>query len=162
MMTAVNANVVPSVKAPTLMDDFSNVINFKQYSGFTKEQLELLRKNGFVVVQPKGSYGYLKMHEVYESAEYSHSPIFISTDAVLNLYHIFYGDSLKLLELSTLNNAMRDYSKLMLQDSLACYKNSKNAEEKEQYKLSVNYVVCSCNNAYGGEGRGAHRDSKTR
>lgn len=140
MMTPVRANVIPNVKAPALADDFSNVINFEQYSGFTKEQLELLRKNGFVVMQPR-SYGYLKMHEGYESAEYSHSPIFITTDAVLNLYHIFYGDSLKLLELSTLNDAMRDYSKLMLQDSLACYKDCKDTGEREQYKLITTYFA---------------------
>ena len=141
MMIPVSANVTPNVKAPALKDDFSNVINFQQYSGFTKEQLELLRKNGFVVIQPKGAYGYLKMHEGYESAEYSHSPIFITTDAVLNLYHIFYGDSLKILELSTLNDAMKNYSKLMLQDSLTSYKSCVDAGEKEQYKLITTYFT---------------------
>ena len=51
---------------------------------------EMLEKNGFVVLKPKLNNPKLKIHQVYEGADYDNLPTFITADAVLNMYHIFY------------------------------------------------------------------------
>lgn len=134
----------PQVNQPELKADFSNVINFKQFKGFTKKQLEMLRQNGFVVMAQNSKYPDLKMHQLYEEAEYSQTPMFISTDAVLNLYHIFYSDSLKALETSKLQGAMTELSTTMLRQSLNLYNDVQYSQEREQLKTIVTYYAVAC------------------
>ena len=130
------------VEEAPLADDFSNVINFNQFTGFTDNQLEMLKENGFVVMQPGEEYPYLKLHQVYEGAQYTKTPVFISTDAVLNLYHIFYSESLKSLEASELNEALNDFTNMMLEDSLAAYNNAEYVSIKTQLaKITAYYGV---------------------
>ena len=46
----------PAVEEVPLAEDFSNVINLEQFEGFTQGQLEMLKKKGFVVMQPREEY----------------------------------------------------------------------------------------------------------
>ena len=132
----------PAVEEVPLAEDFSNVINFEQFEGFTQGQLEMLKKNGFVVMQPREEYPYLKLHQIYEGGQYSKTPLFISTDAVLNLYHIFYSESLKSLEASELNDELNQFTNIMLQESLAAYGNSEYASIKKQLaRIAAYYGV---------------------
>lgn len=132
----------PQVDQVPLADDFSNVINFDQFEGFTSNQLQMLKENGFVVMQPRVEYPYLKLHQVYEGGQYTNTPLFITTDAVFNLYHIFYNESLKSLEASELNDELNKFTTIMLEKSLAAYENPEYASIKEQLmRITAYYGV---------------------
>ncbi|HOK49072.1 MAG TPA: DUF3160 domain-containing protein, partial [Sedimentibacter sp.] len=102
-------------------------------------QLKSIYEDGFVVLKP--SYEYLKMHHVYEYPMYRESPVFITVDSALHLYHIFYGNSLKLLEVSSLYDKLKSLSKNMLAESLNAYSDSKYADLKVELKFTAAYFL---------------------
>lgn len=132
----------PQVNQVTVAEDFSNIINFNQFEGFTPTQLQMLKQNGFVVMQPRLEYPYLKLHQVYEEGQYTKTPLFITTDAVFNLYHIFYNESLKGLEASQLSEALDQFTDTMLKASLDTYEKAEYANIKDQLmKITAYYGV---------------------
>jgi len=80
--------------------DLSDLKNSTQYEGFSTGQLELLNKNGFVVLRESNQYPALMLHQGYENSEYDLAPLFITSDIVLHMYHTFYSESMKTLELT--------------------------------------------------------------
>ncbi len=90
----------PSELAVDVADPLSyeQAINKDMYSGFSDGQLAMLNDNGFVVLRPRSEYPYTFMHYAYEGAEYSDESVFITTDAVLNMFHMYYSGSMKALE----------------------------------------------------------------
>ena len=84
----------------TWKTDLSDLNNGNQYTGFTNNQLSMLNENGFVVLPENSLYPALMMHQGYEYSEYMYAPLFITSDIVLHMYHSFYSESMKALELS--------------------------------------------------------------
>lgn len=129
----------PLVEKYEVNQDLSNLVNAGQYDGFTDKQLKSIYEDGFVVLKP--SYEYLKMHHVYEYPMYRESPVFITVDSALHLYHIFYGNSLKLLEVSSLYDKLQSLTKNMLAESLNAYNDSKYADLKVELKFTAAYFL---------------------
>lgn len=113
--------VTPKVINSQVNADFSNVFNYQLFSGFTKDQLDMLHTNGFVVLEPNANYPYLKMHTVNEMAEYSNISQFITTDSVLHMFRVFYSESLKALELLEYLPRIEELSLSMYQKSYDYY-----------------------------------------
>jgi len=74
--------------------NFNNLINKRQFGTFTQEEIEKLSANGFLVVPAKHE----QFFYLYEDNDYKGIASFISTDAVLQLYHIFFDFTLRNLE----------------------------------------------------------------
>jgi hypothetical protein len=129
----------PAVEKYEVNEDLSNLVNAGQYAGFTENQMKLIYEDGFVVLKP--SYEYLKMHHVYEFPMYRESPVFITVDSALHLYHIFYGNSLKLLEVSSLYDKLQSLTKNMVVESLNAYNDSKYADLKDELKFAAAYFL---------------------
>ncbi|NLK65244.1 MAG: DUF3160 domain-containing protein [Tissierellia bacterium] len=129
----------PAVEKYDVDEDLSNLVNAGQYTGFTDEQIKSIYQDGFVVLKP--SYEYLKMHHIYEYPMYKESPVFITVDSALHLYHIYYGNSLKLLEVSSLYDKLQALTKNMLTESLNTYDNSEHTEIKEELKFAAAYFL---------------------
>jgi len=91
---------VPSVVPYTVEAGLTNVINREDYN-LTAEQIELIVQNGFVAT-PESSYdsgtGYNEIYDVYVEANSKGLPIFVTTDAVLHIYHRFFDDILQNIE----------------------------------------------------------------
>jgi hypothetical protein len=90
---AVRAAVAPYTVAPTL----ANVTNFARMNAafrFTPEQRRMLAKNGFVVAPSVEE----QLFYVYENNDYLSLPSFVTTDSVLQVYHVFYDYTLRKLE----------------------------------------------------------------
>lgn len=110
--------LTPRAPQYTLNGDLSNIENMDQFPNLTERQRELIAQNGFVV-QPTDSE---QLFFIYEDNTYKKVPGFVTTDSVLQLYHIFYDYSLRNLEadffyedLAVLNEGMieqlmREYS----------------------------------------------------
>lgn len=94
----VPVNVTPSVADYTINPNLSNVVNLDQFPNLTAEQKEKLVSNGFVVTPGKQE----QLFYIYEDNTYKKIPNFVTTDSVLQVYHIFYDYTLRSAECMTL------------------------------------------------------------
>ncbi len=125
------------VAAYTVAGDLSNVENMNQFSGFTKEQMKLLVKNGFVVLPTTNT----KMYYTYDGNEYNGVPNFITSDSVLHLYHLFYDKSLMNVETDYLYEDLDLMTKQMLGNSLLLLAQLKDEKMIDLQKDNVVYFL---------------------
>lgn len=96
--------VTPNVADYTISPDLSNVVNLGQFPNLTARQKEKLADNGFVVAPGKQE----QLFYIYEDNTYKKIPNFVTTDSVLQAYHVFYDYALRSVEAATLNpNALQ-------------------------------------------------------
>lgn len=112
----------PKVKARLkpyqVKPDLSNVANIGDFKRLTKAQRAMLAKNGFLVLPGVDK----QLFFVYENNDYKQVPSFVACDAVLQLYHIFYDYSLRLVEGAHLVGLCRKLSRHMYDDQLRRWK----------------------------------------
>lgn len=132
----------PQVKNYDINKDLSNLFNAGQYTGFTEEQKNSIYEDRFVVLKP--SYSDLQMHHIYEFPMYKKSPMFISVDSALHLYHIFYDNSLKYIELSSMYEKLDKLSQNMLKKSIEYYNDPQYENLKEELKFVSAYFMTAC------------------
>ncbi|AOT72512.1 DUF3160 domain-containing protein [Geosporobacter ferrireducens] len=105
------------VKPYQVKEDLSNIVNLNQFGEFTPEQQQLIAKNGFVVVPSKEE----QLFYIYENNEYKKLPSFITTDSVLQVYHVFFDYSLRTLESEKLLGILEELTESMYKKSLMLY-----------------------------------------
>ena len=110
--------VEASVEPYTISKDLTNVENIEQFSGFTKEQINMLTENGFVVMPTTRT----NMYYSYDDNEYKSVPNFITADSVLHTYHQFYDKSLTSIEVGFLYEDLELMTKQMLEQSILLLK----------------------------------------
>lgn len=115
--------------------DLSNIENLHIFGEFSKEQLELLRLNSFVVNPSKEE----QLFYIYEENEYKSIPSFITTDSVLQVYHIFYDYTLRVLESEKLLTIIEELTENMLNDSIKIYETLQNPEVKAAQVKNIAY-----------------------
>lgn len=131
--------ITPNVGKYEVNKDLSNLFNAGQYEGFTKEQMQAIYEDGFVIMEP--SYNALKLHHVYEWPIYKESPVFITVDSALHLYHIYYDKSLKYVESSLLYNKLDFLSRNLLLESIKAFSNPEFSSLKEELKFVSAYFL---------------------
>jgi len=124
-----------NVKPYKVNSDLSNIENLQQFGEFTKEQKELLAKNSFVVNPTKQE----QIFYIYEDNEYKDIPSFITTDSVLQVYHIFYDYTLRTLEEEKLISLLEELTDRMLQNSISIYNDIKDEEVKKAQLKNIAY-----------------------
>lgn len=118
------------------------IINRDQFTGFTPGQEEMLEQNGFVVLKPALNSP-LKMHHFYEKALYYKIPIFITSDAILHMYHLFYSESLRLLEISEYLPEIEKITQNMLNKALLLYEYGPDNIKAEMEIITAYFGVAS-------------------
>ncbi len=101
----VKASVKPYKVAPTL----ANVTNLRRMNSvfrFTAEQKQMLAKNGFVVTPSSEE----QLFFIYENNDYLSIPSFVTTDSVLQVYHVFYDFTLRKVEQTKLYDELKALS----------------------------------------------------
>ncbi|MGN9165197.1 DUF3160 domain-containing protein [Tissierellaceae bacterium HCP3S3_D8] len=132
----IEANVQPYM----VNKDLSNIVNLSQFGEFSKGQLELLIANNFVVNPSKEE----QLFYIYEDNEYKYIPSFITTDSVLQAYHIFYDYTLRTIESEKLLGKLEELTKSMLDRSIELYDEIEDSEVKEaQIKNIAFFTVAS-------------------
>jgi len=129
--------LVAKVKSYKLEADLSNIVNLDQFGEFSKEQLELLKKNNFVVNPTKQQ----QLFYIYEDNDYKHIPSFITTDSVLQVYHIFYDYSLRKLEEEALLGLIEELTDNMLKNSIDIYNKIENKDVKEMQLKNIAFFA---------------------
>ena len=143
-----NVFIEPSVPPYTLPLDSASVVNFDKVTskfGLTEQQIETMKKNGFVVA-PQGPYGsWTLMHyndvvEAYKDLKEENIPIFVTSDTLLHLYHIQFNEILKDIENEEFFDKVKTMSEAMLNESLNQY-DSLTGDLKEAVRRNVAYFA---------------------
>ncbi len=132
-----SASYEAKVNPYTITKDLSNVENIDRFSGFTKEQISMLVKNGFVVLPDTST----RMFYTYDNNEYNGVPNFVTTDTVLHLYHQFYDKSLMSVESGYLYQDLDLLTKQMLDKSILLLSELGDEELKTLQKKNVIYFL---------------------
>lgn len=114
----------PDVPAFEVNDDFSNVINYEQFSHWLEhydEFREKLTENGFVVV----GNGQDEFFSLYERNRYGLIPNFITTDSMLHTYHLYFAHLMKTLEKEYFYSDLEIVSRKMAEASREQYEQLK-------------------------------------
>jgi hypothetical protein len=134
------ANFTPQIPPYSVEYDFSNVLNFHWFEDrFNEYELNLLRYNHFAV---KKSH-YTQLYDIYNESTYDAIPIFVTTDAVLHIYHVLYDKMLEEIEMNKFVPALRDLTDEMIQQTESVYQNTENLQvaEAAKHNLAFFYVA---------------------
>jgi len=88
--------VSPSVPSFDLAPDFSNVMNYAHLSClFNATDTTFLQRNHFAVKRSR----YKQLFDIYNDCTWDGTPIFVTTDAVLHIYHVLFDHFLSEIEM---------------------------------------------------------------
>ncbi len=129
-------NLNPSIEGYRVAHDLSNVTNKEQFK-FSKAAQNLLAKNGFVVVPGKER----EFFSIYEINRYGTIPNFVTTDAMLHNYHLFFSHLLRTLEKDKLRDELVTLTDSMLTESQNQYQVLKGTEWENAAKRNVAFFA---------------------
>lgn len=115
--TAERAAVVAGLPEYTVAADLSNVVNHEQFGGFAEPARKLLAQNAFVCLPTDE----VQLYDIYEQNDYLQIPSFVTTDSVLQIYHIFFDYTLRTTETEKLHPVLENLTAAMLQQSVRTY-----------------------------------------
>ncbi len=102
----------PNVADYTINKDLSNIANLDQFPNLTAKQKHKLVENGFFVATSDEE----QLFYIYEDNQYKKIPNFVTTDSVLQAYHIFYDYALRSVEgEALLANALKLNQNMLVQ-----------------------------------------------
>lgn len=113
----VPVDLKPSLPAYRVARDLSNVTNSADFE-LSKEAQKLLAGNGFVVVPSMDR----EFFSIYEVNRYDSIPNFVTTDAMLHNYHLYFSHLLRTLEKGELRGALVSLTDSLLTESQNQYK----------------------------------------
>ncbi len=114
-------NILPQVPPYRVADDLGNITN-KSWFQFSPDAKQLLRQNGFVVVNDNvRGEGMPEFFQIYEENTYGDLPSFVTTDAMLHNYHLFFDHLLKSVEQAHLAPELKHLTAAMQQASQEQY-----------------------------------------
>ncbi len=121
------------LSAPSYTPDLDQVVNPEVLAELNDAQRAALQENGFVVVfQPAD-----QVYSIYQEAQEAGRPVFVTSDAVLQSFHILYDYSLRLTEMDYLIGDLRALTAAMLAQAEADYAGSTAAvQEPAQQELA--------------------------
>lgn len=132
----VKASVKPYKVAPTL----ANVTNLRRMNSvfrFTAEQKQMLAKNGFVVTPSSEE----QLFFIYENNDYLSIPSFVTTDSVLQVYHVFYDFTLRKVEQTKLYDELKALSAGLADASARQLEAAKEPGLREAAKRNLAYAT---------------------
>ncbi len=107
--------------------NWDNIINKSQFGKFDPEDIDKICQNGFIVIPAD----YEQFFFLYEENNYKFIPSFITTDSVLQLYHMFFDFTLRNLEGKKLFEIITKLTGAMLNLSEDLYKSTTNEKIKD-------------------------------
>lgn len=126
----------PSIEDYKVAGDLNNVTN-KDNFAFSDEAKSLLIKNGFVVIpSPMREF-----FSIYEMNRYDCVPNFITTDAMLHNYHLYFSYLIRTLEKDSLRGELDTLTKSMLAKSQKQYQSLKGTDWENAAKRNVAYFA---------------------
>lgn len=126
----------PSIEDYKVAGDLNNVSNKDRFA-FSDEAENLLIKNGFVVIpSPMREF-----FSIYEMNRYDCVPNFITTDAMLHNYHLYFSYLIRTLEKDSLRGELDTLTESMLAKSQKQYQSLKGTDWENAAKRNVAYFA---------------------
>jgi len=129
--------VKASVASYKVKADLSNVVNWKEFGKFNSEQKALLAKNAFFA-RPTDQQ---QLFFIYEQNAYKNLPSFITTDSILQAYHIFYDFTLRNLESGKLYDILGTLADSMIKESKSIGSQMKDPKWKKAAAMNEVYFA---------------------
>lgn len=137
-------NLQPQVPPYRVADDLSNITN-KSWFQFSPDAEQLLKQNSFVVVTGHSLYPqggkWNEFFQLYENNTYTPIPSFITTDAMLHNYHLFFDHLLKTVEQAHLAPELKQLTAAMLQASQTQYNSLKGTTWENAAKRNLAFFA---------------------
>lgn len=133
---AQTARVKPYSVSPTLRE-VVNLRVFNKAAPLTLAQRQMLAKNLFAVSPTNAK----QLFHIYEENDYHDLPSFVTTDAILHLYHIFYDFTLRSVEENALTPVLRHLTEGMLEESISTWQETNDPQLKEAALKNVVYFA---------------------
>ena len=131
------ADVKAAVALYIVKPDLSNVVNRSQFGTFKAQQKALLAKNAFFAAPTDEQ----QLFFIYEQNDYKNIPNFITTDSVLQVYHIFYDFTLRNLETEKLYDLLGRLTDAMEKSSRAAAAGMTDPEWKDAAEKNQAYFL---------------------
>ena len=123
----VTAATAPQYSLPLNLERVEYLDRIGKVIPLSDKALELLRRNGFVVVDFGEVDSFSRM---YKMLRRTGVPIFVTTDSVLHLYHVFFDESLARLEEERFCDELSRMLDALLAFMLRCYEEAPEGEVK--------------------------------
>jgi hypothetical protein len=131
------ASFTPQIPPYSLAENFSNVCNFDRFqSDFDAYDLDLLRRNHFAVKKSR----YMQLYDIYNESTYDATPIFVTADAVLHIYHVLYDKMLAKIEMNKFITALSNLTDELIQQTETVLHNTENANVAEAARHNLAYL----------------------
>ncbi len=125
---------------PLQTRQISNFDDFSAKIPLTEDASQLLEKNGFVVIRNPFNPQEEDITMPYSTMKEREIPIFITSDSLLHLYHVQFGETLRQIEEREFYDAIWEISTELLNDSVEDY-NLASGDLKEASKRNVAYFA---------------------
>lgn len=133
----VTAAAAPQYSLPLRLDRVEYLGKVRDFVPLSDESLDLLRRNGFVVV----GFGEVdSFHQVYKALRRADVPILITTDSVLHLYHVFFDESLARLEEKRFYDELSGMLDALLASMLKWYEEAPKGDVKEATVRNIAFL----------------------
>ncbi len=125
---------------PLQTQEIYNFNDFSEKIHLNNNALNLLQKNGFVVINNPFYQDEEYITQPYEILKYREIPIFITSDSLLHLYHIQFDETLSQIEEKEFYDDIWNISKELFDDSIEKYNNA-TGDLKKASKRNVAYFA---------------------
>lgn len=132
----VPVNIDPSIEEYQVAGNLGNIINKDRFA-FSDEAENLLIRNGFVVIPSPMQ----EFFSLYEMNRYDCVPNFITTDAMLHNYHLYFSYLIRTLEKDSLRGELDTLTKSMLSKSQKQYQSLKGTDWENAAKRNVAFFA---------------------
>lgn len=130
----------PQYQLPLETGEISNYQSFSSKIPLSDAALDLLERNGFVVVSNPFDPEEEDITRPYEDLEEMGVPVFITSDSLLHLYHIQFAKTLRQIEEKEFYEDIWGISKSLLDDSIRKF-NSSTGDLNEASRRNVAYFA---------------------
>ncbi len=130
------ARVKPYTVSPSLIE-VVNLRAFNRVAPLSVAQRRMLAQNLFACSPTQTK----QLFHVYEDNDYRNLPSFVTTDAILHLYHIFYDFTLRTVEEQALMPVLQRLTEGMLADSISTWKETGEPQLKQAALKNVVYFA---------------------
>ncbi len=130
-------NFTPRVPNLPVPPDFSNVRNFEQLVyKLNDTDRTLLSRNHFTVKPSQ----YRQLYDIYNVCTWDSTPIFITTDAVLHIYHVLFDRLLAEIEMQKFVPALEVLTATLFQDTENIYQQTTQADAREVARRNLAFL----------------------
>jgi len=130
---------VSQYNLPLKTSQISNFNDFSKKFSLNSKALDLLEKNGFVVVSNPFNPKEEDITRPYKTLKDKEIPIFITSDSLLHLYHIQFDETLRQIEEREFYDRIWEISNELLKVSVEKY-NRATGDLKEALKRNIAYL----------------------